>query len=82
MVRELLGDVIVLLDQRGDIAGGAGGGNLAAIVLIADFSGRWGHLARAPRRTEEAEALVEIGDELVARHFFKFAVVAGTVLIR
>src|SRR5579859_7474326 len=33
------------------------------------------------RDEREAEALVEIGDELVARHFFERAIVAGAMFV-
>ena len=78
---ELL-DVIVLLDQRGDIAGGARGGNVLQRLRGLRVEANARDILAEHGDETEAEALIEIGDELVARHFFELPIVAEALLER
>ena len=77
--QELL-DVIVLLDQLGDVAGRAGCGNVLYRLCRLGVKTHARDVLREHGNERETKALVKIGDELVARHFLELAVVAGAVL--
>ncbi len=80
--RQQLIDVVVLLDQFGDIAGGAGGGDIFERLRGLRVEPHARHVLRKHGDERQTEALIEIRDELVARHLFERAVVAGALLER
>ena len=75
-------DVIVLLDQLGHVTGGARRGNvfqrLRGLRIEADARDVLGKY----RDERKPKSLVKIGDELVARHLFQRAIIAGAIFIR
>jgi hypothetical protein len=75
-------DVIVLLDQRGDVAGRARRGNVLERLRGLRIKADARHILRKHGDERKAEALVKIGDELIARHFLERAVVAEALLER
>ena len=75
-------DVIVLLDERGHVAGGARGGNVFERLRRLRIEAHAGHVLRKQRDERQAEALIEIRDELIARHLLKLAVVGEALLER
>src|SRR5882724_1892122 len=80
--RQQLLDVIVLFDQFGDIARSAGCGYILERLPRLRIEPHAGDVLRKHRDERQSEALVKIRDELIARHFFECAIVAGALLER
>ena len=75
-------DVIVLFDQRCDVAGRARRGNILERLRGLWIKAHARDVLRKHADERQAEALVKIGDELIARHLFERAVVAEALLER
>jgi hypothetical protein len=75
-------DVVVLFDQLGDIAGRACGSDIFQRLRRLRVEPHAWNVLREHGDERQAETLIEIRDELIARHLFERAVVAGTVLER
>jgi len=75
-------DVIVLLDQRGDVAGRARRGNVLERLRRLRIKAHARNVLGKHGDEREPKALVKIGDELVARHFLERAIVAEALLER
>src|SRR5216683_171460 len=79
---EQLLDVIVLLDELGDVAGGARRGNVRERLRRLRIKPNARHVLRKNSDERQTESLIKIGDELVARHLLELAVVAEALLER
>ena len=75
-------DVIVLLDELGDVAGGTRGGNVRQRLRRLGIEPHAWNVLRQYGNERKPEALVKIRDELVARHLFQLAVVLEALLER
>src|SRR5882724_10748904 len=80
--REQLLDMIVLLDQLRDIAGGARRGDVVERLRRLRIEPHAGNVLREHRDERQPKSLIEIRDELVARHVFQLAIILGTRLER
>src|SRR5271156_351726 len=74
--------LIVLFDQVCDVAGGARRGDIVERLRGLRIEAHARHVLRKHGHERQAEALIEIRDELIARHFFELAVVGGARLVR
>src|SRR5437016_1016554 len=75
-------DVIVLLDELGDVAGGTRGGNVRQRLRRLGIEPHAWNVLRQYGNERKPKALIKIRDELVARHFFELAVVFEALLER
>ncbi len=73
-------DVIVLLDERGHVAGGARRGNVRERLRRLRVEADARHVLREDGDEGKAEALIEIRHELIARHVLELPVVAEALL--
>src|SRR6266700_3067967 len=79
---EQLLDVIVLFDELRNVARRTRRGNVFEGLRGLRVEPHAGHVLRKQRDERQAEALVEVRDELVARHLLELAVVAEALLER
>src|SRR5882762_4930821 len=75
-------DVIILLDQGGDIAGCARRGNILERLRRLGVEAHARDILRKHRDKRQPKTLIKIGDELIARHLFERAIVARAMLER
>src|SRR6266704_4758137 len=80
--RQQLLDVIVLLDELRNVAGRARRGDILQRLRRLRVEPHAGHILREHRDERQPESLIEVRDELVARHLFQLAVVAEALLER
>src|SRR5260370_5050086 len=80
--REQLLDVIVLLDELRYVARGARRGNVFQRLRRLRIEPHAGHVLRKHRNERTPASLIEVRDELVARHLFPLAVVTEALLER
>jgi hypothetical protein len=73
-------DVIVLLDQGRNVAGRARRGNIFERLRGLGVEPHARYVLRKHRDKRKPEALIKIGDELIARHLLERAVIAGALL--
>src|SRR5262249_38056145 len=78
--REQLFNVIVLLDQLRDVAGSARGRDISERLSGLRIKPHARNVLRQHGDEGQPKALVEIRDELVARHLFELAVVVEALL--
>ena len=74
--------MIVLLHQLGDVARGAGRGNIRQRLRGLWVETHTRHVLREHRNERKPESLIKIRDELIARHLFELSVVAEALLER
>src|SRR5258706_4029636 len=75
-------DVIVLLNQRSDIAGCARRGNIFERLRRLRIEAHARHILRKHGNKRKAKALIKIGYKLIARHFCERAIIAKALLER
>src|SRR6266704_5520162 len=80
--REQLLDVIILLDELRNVAGRTRRGDILQRLRGLRVEPRARHVLRKHRDERKPESLIEVRDELVARHLFQLAVVAKALLER
>src|SRR6266566_5307702 len=80
--RQQLLDVIVLFDELRNVAGRARRGDILQRLRGLRVEPHAGHILREHRDERQPESLIEVRDELVARHLFQLAVVAEALLER
>src|SRR6266851_4722894 len=80
--REQLLDVIVLFDELRNVARRARRGNVFERLRGLRVEPHAGHILRKHRDERKPESLIEVRDELVARHLFQLAVVTEALLER
>jgi hypothetical protein len=75
-------DLVVLLDQVRDVAGRARRRNIVQRLRRLRIKAHARHVLRKHGHKRKAKSLIKIGDELIARHFFKLTIVAGARFVR